>query len=50
MQSYANAFFELILKKEIDIDITNKFNIEEIQKAQLRLESRQTTGSIILKF
>ena len=39
-----------VLKKEIDIDITNEFNIEEIQKAQLSLESRQTTGSVILKF
>jgi len=38
------------LKKEIDIDITNEFNIEEIQKAQLSLESRETTGSVILKF
>jgi NADPH2:quinone reductase len=50
MQSNADAFFDLILKKEIDIDITNEFNIEEIQKAQLSLESRQTTGSVILKF
>ena len=50
MQNNADAFFDLILKKEIDIDITNEFNIEEIQKAQLSLESRQTTGSVILKF
>ena len=50
MQSNADAFFDLILKKEIDIDITNEFNIEEIQKAQLSLESRQTTGSVILNF
>ncbi len=50
MQSNADTFFDLILKKEIDIDITNEFNIEEIQKAQLSLESRQTTGSVILKF
>ena len=50
MQSNADTFFDLILKKEIDIDITSEFNIEEIQKAQLSLESRQTTGSIILKF
>ena len=50
MQNNADAFFKLILKKEINIDITNEVNIEEIQKAQLSLESRQTTGSIILKF
>ena len=50
MQNNADAFFEMVLKKEIKIEITNEFNIDDIQKAQLSLERRQTTGSIILKF
>ena len=50
MQNNADTFFDLILKKEINIDITNEFYIDEIQKAQLSLEKRKTTGSVILKF
>ena len=50
MQNNADTFFDLILKKDIKIDITNEFNIDEIQKAQLSLEGRETTGSVILKF
>ena len=50
MQKNADTFFDLILKKDIGINIKNEFNIDEIQKAQLSLEGRQTTGSVILKF
>ena len=50
MQNNADTFFDLILKKEINIDITNEFYIDDIQKAQLSLEKRKTTGSVIFKF
>ena len=50
MQHNADTFFDLILKKNIEVDITNEFNIDEIKEAQLILEGRQTTGSVILKF
>jgi len=50
MQNNANVFFDMILKKDIEIDITNVFDIDEIQSAQLSLEKRLTTGSVILKF
>jgi len=50
MQNNANVFFDMILKKDIEIDITNVFDIDEIQSAQLSLENRLTTGSVILKF
>jgi len=50
MQNNANVFFDMILKKDIEIDITNVFGIDEIQSAQSSLEKRLTTGSVILKF
>ncbi len=50
MQKNANRLFDMIINKEIKINIDKIFKIDEIQEAQSLLESRQTTGSIILSF
>ncbi|MDC0093077.1 quinone oxidoreductase [Alphaproteobacteria bacterium] len=50
MQKNADRLFQMIIKKEIKININKIFKIDEIQEAQSLLETRQTTGSIILSF
>ena len=50
MQKNADRLFQMIIKKEIKINIDKIFKIDEIQEAQSLLETRQTTGSIILSF
>ena len=50
MQKNADVFFDMIKKKDIQINIDKTFNIDEIKEAQSLLEKRQTTGSVVLKF
>jgi NADPH2:quinone reductase len=50
MQKNADVFFDMIIKKDIQINIDKTFNIDEIKEAQSTLEKRQTTGSIVLEF
>jgi len=50
MQRNADVFFDMIIKKDIQINIDKTFNINEIREAQSTLEKRQTTGSIVLEF
>ena len=50
MQMNAETFFDMIIKKDLEINIDKTFHIDEIKEAQSILEKRQTTGSIVLKF
>ena len=50
MQMNAEIFFDMILKKDLEINIDKTFHIDKIREAQSMLEKRQTTGSIVLKF
>ena len=50
MQRNADVFFDMIIKKDIKINIDKTFNINEIREAQSTLEKRQTTGSVVLEF
>ena len=50
MQRNADVFFDMIIKKDIQINIDKTFNIDEIREAQSTLEKRQTTGSVVLEF
>ena len=50
MQRNADVFFDMIIKKDIQINIEKTFNIDEIREAQSTLEKRQTTGSVVLEF
>jgi len=50
MQKNADAFFKMIMNKDIKINIDKVFSIDDIQEAQMMLENRLSTGSIILKF
>ena len=50
MQRNADVFFDMIIKKDIQINIDKTFNINEIREAQSTLEKRQTTGSVVLEF
>ena len=50
MQRNADVFFDMIIKKDIQINIDKTFNIGEIREAQSTLEKRQTTGSVVLEF
>ena len=49
MQKNADAFFKMIMNKDIKINIDRIFPIDDIQEAQTMLESRLSTGSIVLK-
>ena len=49
MQRNADAFFKMIMNKDIKININRIFPIDDIQEAQKMLESRLSTGSIVLK-
>ena len=50
MQKNADAFFKMIMNKDIKINIDKVFSIDHIQEAQMMLENRLSTGSIVLKF
>ena len=50
MQKNADAFFKMIINKDIKINIDKIFSIDDIQDAQMMLENRFSTGSIVLKF
>ena len=50
MQRNADAFFKMIRNKDIKINIDKVFSIDDIQEAQMMLENRLSTGSIVLKF
>jgi len=50
MQKNADSFFKMIMNKDIKINIDKVFSIDDIQEAQMMLENRLSTGSIILKF
>ena len=50
MQMNAEIFFDMIIKKDLKINIDKTFHIDKIREAQSILEKRQTTGSIVLKF
>ena len=50
MQKNADAFFKMIMNKDIKINIDKVFSIDAIQEAQMMLENRLSTGSIVLKF
>ena len=50
MQKNADAFFKMIMNKDIKINIDKVFSIDDIQEAQMMLENRHSTGSIVLKF
>ena len=50
MQMNAEIFFDMIIKKDLEINIDKTFHIDKIREAQSILEKRQTTGSIVLKF
>ena len=50
MQRNADVFFDMIIKKDIQINIDKTFNIDEIREAQFTLEKRQTTGSVVIEF
>ena len=50
MQKNADAFFKMIMNKDIKINIDKVFSIDDIQEAQMMLENRLSAGSIVLKF
>jgi NADPH2:quinone reductase len=50
MQKNADAFFKMIMNKDIKINIDKVFSMDDIQEAQMMLENRLSTGSIVLKF
>ena len=50
MQMNAETFFDMIINKDLEINIDKTFHIDKIRDAQSILEKRQTTGSIVLKF
>ena len=50
MQMNAETFFDMIIKKDLEINIDKTFHIDKIREAQSILENRKTTGSIVLKF
>ena len=49
MQRNADAFFKMVMNKDIKINIDRIFPIDDIQEAQTMLEGRLSTGSIVLK-
>ena len=45
----SKEFFKLLIENKIKINIGNEFSLEDAAEAHILLESRKTTGSIILK-
>jgi NADPH2:quinone reductase len=50
MQKNADMFFDMIINKDIKINIDHVIKIDDIKKAQSLLERRLTTGSVVLYF
>ena len=50
MQKNADMFFDMIINKDIKINIDHVIKIDDIKKAQSLLERRLTTGSVVLDF
>ena len=50
MQKNAYMFFDMIINKDIKINIDHVIKIDDIKKAQSLLERRLTTGSVVLYF
>ena len=50
MQKNADMFFDMIINKDIKINIDHVIRIDDIKKAQSLLERRLTTGSVVLDF
>ena len=47
MQKNADMFFDMIINKDIKINIDHVIKIDDIKKAQSLLERRLTTGSAV---
>ena len=45
----SKTLFYKIEKGDINVNISEKFNLKDAAKAHVKLQSRNTTGSIILK-
>ena len=45
----SKTLFDKIKKGEINTNISEKFNLKDASKAHVKLQSRNTTGSIVLK-
>ena len=45
----SKTLFDKIEKWEINTNISEKFNLKDASKAHVKLQSRNTTGSIVLK-
>ena len=50
MQKNADMFFDMVINKDIKINIDHVIKIDDIKKAQSLLERRLTTGSVVLYF
>ena len=50
MQKNADMFFDMIINKDIKINIDHVITIDDIKKAQSLLERRLTTGYVALYF
>lgn len=49
LRASAAAFFDMVRRGAVKIDINHRFALKDAAKAHAALEGRQTTGSIILK-
>ena len=45
----SKTLFDKIEKGEVNTNISEKLNLKDASKAHVKLQSRNTTGSIILK-
>ena len=45
----SEKLFNKIKNKEIKTNISDKFKLKDASKAHMKLESRNTTGSIVIK-
>ena len=45
----SNKLFEKMKNKDVNPNIYKKFKLEEAEEAHVKLQSRQTSGSIILE-
>ena len=49
LENSSNTLFKKIINEEINENITKIFDLKDASKAHSELQSRVTTGSIILK-
>lgn len=49
LRASAAAFFDMVLRGAVRIDVNHRFALKDAAQAHAALEGRQTTGSIILK-